>query len=124
MSRYIGAKGEAAVAAFLKRRFYKILSRNYKCYWGEIDIIAKKGKYICFVEVKTRSENSIGRPAEAVTNAKQAKIIKSAYSYLKKNNFTLMSRFDVAEVYVKNNKFKIDYIKNAYELNQDNYNYH
>ena len=120
-SNNIGYKGETAVEKYLRRRFYRILERNYKCHWGEIDIIAQKGKHICFIEVKTRGENSIGRPAEFVTEDKQFKVIKSAYAYLKKNPSKLMARFDVAEVYVIGNKFKIDYIDNAFDVNDKNY---
>ena len=120
----IGFKGEKAVVRYLRLRFYKILKRNYSTRWGELDIIAKNRKYLCFVEVKTRSENSYGSPAEYVDNYKQNRIIKTAYSYLKHNPTMLMPRFDIAEVYHINGKFKINYIKNAFMVTEENYHNH
>lgn len=117
----IGICGEKAVKKYLRRRFYKIIECNYKCFWGEIDIVAKRGKYICFIEVKTRGKNAFGRPADAVTNLKQEKIIKSAYSFLHKYECNSMARFDIAEVFADNGKFKIVYIKNAFDLNENNF---
>ena len=106
---------------YLKLRLYKILKRNYNTRYGELDIIAKNRKYLCFVEVKTRSANSYGSPAEYVDKYKQNRIIKTAYLYLKYNPTNLMPRFDIAEVYHDNGKFKINYIKNAFMLTEDNY---
>ena len=121
--RKTGDIGEKAVVGYLKRRFYSIIDRNFNCRWGELDIVAKRGKYICFVEVKTRGENSYGRPANAVDKFKQSKLIKCAYFYLKSSGefYHLMPRFDVAEVYLTNNKISINYISNAFELNEENY---
>lgn len=119
----IGDIGERAVSRYLRFRFYKIIARNYNCRWGELDIVAKRGKCLCFIEVKTRGEGSFGRPADAVDRVKQAKIIKSAYYFLKKNQYysEFMRRFDVAEVYINDNKVKINYIQNAFEQNEENY---
>ena len=120
-TKEIGKKGERAVALYLKLRLYKILKRNYNTRYGELDIIAKNRKYLCFVEVKTRSVKSYGSPAEYVDKYKQNRIIKTAYSYLKYNPTNLMPRFDIAEVYHDNGKFKINYIKNAFMLTEDNF---
>ncbi len=123
-TKEIGIKGEKAVALYLKLRFYKILKRNFTTRYGELDIIAKNHKYLCFVEVKTRSENSYGSPAEYVDKYKQNRLIKTAYSYLKRNPTKLMPRFDIAEVYHGNGKFKINYIKNAFMVTEENYHNH
>ena len=120
----IGLKGEKAAALYLKLRFYKILKRNFTTRYGELDIIAKNYKYLCFVEVKTRSNNSYGSPAEYVDKHKQNRLIKTAYSYLKRNPTKLMPRFDIAEVYHHNGKFKINYIKNAFMVTEENYHNH
>ncbi len=120
-NKEIGAKGEKAVSNYLKRRFYRIIKRNYNTSYGELDIIACNFRYLCFVEVKTRSENSFGSPAEYVDNYKQNRLIKTAYSYLKRNPTKLMPRFDIAEVYHNNGKFRINYIKNAFIVTEDNY---
>ena len=96
----IGVKGESFAVKYLKEQKYKILQRNFSCSFGEIDIVAKDGDYIVFVEVKSRSGNCFGMPREAVTISKQKTIIRCASLWLSKNNCTGMSvRFDVAEVY-------------------------
>lgn len=119
----IGDIGERAVARYLRFRLYKIIVRNFDCRWGELDIVAKRGKYLCFVEVKTRGSGSLGRPADAVDRVKQSKIIKSAYYFLRQKQYLAqnMCRFDVAEVYINNNKAKINYIKNAFEQTENNF---
>lgn len=123
VKRKTGDRGERAVVRFLKRRFYSIIERNFSCRWGELDIIARRGRYICFIEVKTRGENSFGRPADAVDKFKQSKIIKAAYFFLKQSGeySSCMPRFDVAEVYIIDDKIKINYIDNAFDLNEENY---
>lgn len=96
-----GLSGEDAAVAYLEQKGYKIERRNYRCYCGEIDIIASKGITLVFVEVKTRSNDLYGRPAEAVTYGKQQKIRRSAESYLnmthRLQNMPPLS-FDVIEV--------------------------
>ena len=67
----IGDIGEKYVAKFLKKNKYKILERNYRKNYGEIDIIAANQEYIIFVEVKTRHKNSMTQPADAVDKRKQ-----------------------------------------------------
>ena len=69
----LGKKGERAAAAFLDRRGYEILERNYVCFAGEADIIAMDGEVLVFVEVKTRKDNQRGFPSEAVTKNKREK---------------------------------------------------
>ena len=84
------------------------------------DIIARRGRYLCFVEVKTRSKNAMGEPSRYVTFQKQRKIIKTASAFLCGNNFELMPRFDVAEVSKSGLLFKVHYIKNAFCVNEHN----
>lgn len=66
-----GKLGELAAGRYLRENGYEIITANYRCRLGEIDIIAKQNKYICFVEVKTRSENYKYAPADAVTFLKE-----------------------------------------------------
>ncbi len=114
----IGRKGEEAAVNLLKRRGYKIIEQNYKNKLGEIDIIAKDKKTLCFIEVKTRTNLKFGYPQEAVTAAKQKKINKVALSYLKQYNlFNIPARFDIVSVVSNNqNKFDIEIIKDAFSL--------
>ena len=111
----VGNFGEDFTAKFLKKNKYKILKKNYSCKYGEIDIIACNKQYILFVEVKTRGENYIFTPSEAVTKSKQMKILKTAVYYLNHNDINLQPRFDVCEVFVSpNKKPEINYIENAF----------
>ena len=70
MSRAEGVWGEAQIANYLRRRRYELLAHSYHCRFGEIDLIARKGGVLCFVEVKTRSNLACGLPREYVTAAK------------------------------------------------------
>lgn len=111
-----GTYGELQVGRYLRENGYTILSANYRCRMGEIDIIAAEKKHICFVEVKTRGENSMLKPSDAVDYGKRKKIVLTAEFYLSHNKTTLQPRFDIAEVYLKDDKVKeINYIKNAYD---------
>lgn len=98
--RSFGAEGERIAVKDLMRKGYRILATNYRVgRLGEIDIIARQGEYICFVEVKTRSNTFFGMPAEAVTRKKQENIRKIASVYI--NQFKLHNcnvRFDIVEI--------------------------
>ena len=112
----IGKTGEKLAAKYLEKSNYKIIKQNFRCKQGEIDIIAidEHGieKEIVFVEVKTRTNLGFGRPAEAVDEIKRKHIVKTAKYFLYSNNIKEESvRFDVIEVFLNNNKYKIDHIK-------------
>ncbi len=115
LKRVKGDEGELYTQKWLRRHRYKITDTNYSCRFGEIDIIAQKGEYICFVEVKTRSSNSMDRPAAAVDYHKQRRIITTAGHFLMSFDGGLQPRFDVAEVILDNGKVKeFNYIENAF----------
>lgn len=82
-NRQLGQIGEDAAAEILIRAGYKILCRNYRCKYGEVDIIAARGTQVCFIEVKTRRNRNYGRPCEAVDHTKQQHIKRAAVCYLK-----------------------------------------
>ena len=113
-----GNLGEDYVAKFLKRNKFRIIARNHRNKYSEIDIIAEDKEYIVFVEVKTRTGEGITRPADAVNYRKQQMILRAAKYYLSyTNQSSKQPRFDVAEVYLseKNNKpYKLNYIPNAF----------
>jgi len=112
-----GKTGEIQAAKFLKQNGYKILERNYRKTYGEIDIIAKHGENIAFVEVKTRKSDSYGTPSEFVTLSKQKKIIKTAYTYIQEHDLDAEFTFDIIEVYLEGKKTKgINHIKNAFYI--------
>ena len=98
--RSFGSLGEKLAVEYLKSGGYSIITTNYRSgKLGEIDIIAGFNEYICFIEVKTRTNTAFGTPAEAVNSRKQANIKKLAWTYLKLNKLTEMPlRFDIIEV--------------------------
>ena len=112
----IGKRGELAVARYLREHGYTVLTANYRCRFGEIDIIAENGQYIIFVEVKTRREGSISSPLEAVTSAKRRKIVRTAQMYLLENPSGLQPRFDVCAVIRKRDgRMEADYLPDAFD---------
>ena len=97
--RAFGGQGEADARSFLEQKGAKILEMNYRRPTGEIDIIARKGRTILFVEVKRRSSLRYGRPAEAVDRAKRGHILRTAALYLQENRLAdAPVRFDVIEI--------------------------
>lgn len=98
-NKIIGNSGEDAACEYIKKQGYKIVSRNTVNKLGEIDIIAQNRGCLVFIEVKTRTSDKFGTPAEAVTYYKKQKIIKTAEVYLMQNPTDLDIRFDVIEVY-------------------------
>lgn len=118
MSRASGTWGEAQVAAYLRKNGYQLIAHSYHCRFGEIDLIAKKGKILCFVEVKMRSNLHYGLPREYVTSVKQEKLRKTAAFYLSEKDLDCPVRFDVAEVYSdglhSTESIRIEYLENAF----------
>lgn len=113
-----GKQGEDIACEFLIQNGYRVLDRNWHCRYGEIDIIARKGTYLCFVEVKTRKVQAMVNGAESVGHTKQKKIISSAYCYLENNQSlrTLQPRFDLAQVISSpTTPWVMDYIENAFD---------
>jgi putative endonuclease len=78
-----GRLAEDRAAEYLKNLGYRVLERRWACPLGELDIIASEGETLVFVEVRARSSSAYGFPCETVTRAKQAKVIKTALTYLK-----------------------------------------
>ncbi len=115
LKRVKGDIGEHYTAKWLRRHRYRVTDTNYSCRFGEVDIIATKGDFICFIEVKTRSSDSIDRPASAVGIAKQRRLITTAQHYLASYPCELQPRFDVAEVIADGDAVKdFNYIENAF----------
>ena len=114
--RLTGAWGEAEAARFLRKKGYKLLGMNYRTRMGEVDIIAQKGGFLAFVEVKTRSGAAHGEAKEFVTARKQARVILAAQDWLGKNETELQPRFDVVEVYKRaDGSAEVNHIENAFE---------
>jgi len=119
-TKTLGEKGEDIAAVFLEKKGYNILFRNYKCSFGEIDIIAKHKKILSFIEVKTRSTKKYGLPQEAVTAVKQTKISRVALEFIQRYKMeNRAARFDVVSVQYFNDGYEVDLIENAFELTVD-----
>lgn len=116
--RETGDWGEKVAAEYLQKQGYRILTTNFRCKIGEIDIIAKDQEYIVFIEVKYRKDLSHGLPREAVTYYKQRTIIKVAMWYLKqKHLYDCSCRFDVIEILGGPTGLTISLIKDAFRIN-------
>ncbi len=103
------------MAKLLRKKGFTVVEQNYRCRFGEIDIIAQNRQYIVFVEVKTRNSDSFFHPFEAVTPAKQRKILLTAGMYLEQHHISLQPRFDAAAVITENGKIvKTEYLENCF----------
>lgn len=112
-----GAKGEAAAAAYLARKGYRILERNYRCPLGEIDLIAVDGGEIVFIEVRTRSSHAYGTPQESVDGRKQVRLRRLGAYYLAARGLAGRAcRFDVVAVMLDSQErvTSIEVIKGAF----------
>jgi len=108
-----GKMGEDLCAKYLRDNGYVILKRNFRSRSGEIDIIAKRGSHLSFVEVKTRKNTNFGHPCDAVDYHKQQKIISTARTFLVSYTDYEDISFDVCEVYT--DERCINYIQGAFE---------
>ena len=95
----LGPWGETLAAEYLKKKRYQIIERNYRSRFGEIDLIAKTGGFLVFVEVKLRKDSQFAEAKEFVDFRKQQKLITTAMRYLQWHESDLQPRFDVIENY-------------------------
>ena len=113
-----GAWGEALAAQFLQKKHYKIVATNYRCRFGEIDIVAANRKYLLFVEVKLRKSAKFAQAAEFVDSFKQERLRTTAELYLSENPTELQPRFDVIEIYapegINTKKPVINHLEDAF----------
>ncbi len=112
----LGKEGEELAVRFLKKKGYRVIEKNYRTPFGEIDIIAKDKDAIVFIEVKTREGTDFGQPFEAVNIHKRQKIAKVALSYLKRFKEEPRCRFDVVSILYKGKNAEIELLKDAFEV--------
>ncbi len=113
----VGRSGEDIAVAFLRKKRYTILCRNYRTRFGEIDIIASKKKVISFVEVRTRRSRAFGTAQESIGPRKQQRLSRAALDYIQRHRLENASaRFDVIAVNATAEGNEIDFIENAFEL--------
>ena len=112
-----GKQGEDLAAAHLTEAGYRIVERNYRCVFGEVDIVAEDGETLVFVEVKSRRSDAYGDPQLAVGHEKQRKISRIAMNYLSERGLEgRPARFDIVAVKLRPSNNAIELIRNAFEL--------
>lgn len=111
----LGLHGEDLVCRELERRGYALLTRRYRTRLGELDIVARHGAWLVFIEVKARNDSSFGDPADAVTLQKQRRLVVMAEDYLARNKCgDLPCRFDVAAVDMRDEPPRITVFEDAF----------
>lgn len=93
-----GRAGEDYAAGWLTRQGYRILARNWRSHWGEVDIIAQKGETVAFVEVKARRPGAMVSPLAAVDARKRRRLLMTARAWLAMTGSPLQPRMDLAAV--------------------------
>lgn len=113
--RQVGGAYEKAAAEYLTGQGFRILEQNFYSRYGEVDIIAKDGRYLVFIEVKYRKDDSCGSPLEAVTARKQKRICRTALYYCTKKGYgdRTPCRFDVVAI---EGECEVIHIKNAFDF--------
>ena len=116
--RTVGANFESLTCDYLSENGAEIIERNFRCKQGEIDIIARDGKYLCFAEVKFRSGDRYGSGLDAVDFKKQKKICRVAkfYLYSKYKSFEIPVRMDVIAISLNGDIYEFNWIKNAFDF--------
>ena len=113
----VGREGEALAANFLQQKGYEIVDRNWRYGPKEIDIVARDGDTMVFVEVKTRSTLAFELPQEAVTKKKMKNLVEAADAYMIQNNIDLEGRFDIVAVLNGNPLKVIEHLEGAWQAN-------
>ena len=109
-----GKLGEELAVDYLTGKGYEILERNWRNIHKEIDIIAKDGKFLVIVEVKTRQTDEYGEPDIAVTRKKQRMLIAAANAYITRNKLDVETRFDIISIILKDSEPVIEHIEDAF----------
>jgi len=110
-----GADAERRVARYLRRAGYRILSRNWRCRTGELDLVVDRGPLLVFVEVRSVSTAFLESPTESVSAPKQARVGRAAEAWLQAHPRTIDGvRFDVVGVRWCRGRVSIDHIENAF----------
>jgi putative endonuclease len=113
----LGKRGEDLACAELEKRGYVIVDRRFRTRCGEIDIVARDGGVLVFVEVKARSGSNFGTPLESVTWQKQQRLSRMAASYLCVNRLTSVAcRFDVVSILEQQGTPTIELVKGAFDM--------
>ena len=108
-----GVEAEDRAAAYLEARGLRLVARNYRCRFGEIDLVMREGKTLVFVEVRRRSSTTFGGAAASITAAKRDRIVSAARHYLAGRSALPPCRFDA--VLIEGEPPRVTWIRNAFE---------
>ena len=110
----LGKQGEHLARKFLEEKGFQILDTNWRHEKDEIDIVAMDNDELVIVEVKTRSTDYFGEPADSVGYKKERFLIRATEAYLEEKDLDIDSRFDIVSIVLNNSEKKIDHIKDAF----------
>jgi len=111
----LGADGEAAAERWLRDRGFEIVGTGFRVRCGELDIVAREGRVVVFVEVKTRTSDAFGSPAESVTRVKRARIARAASVFLLQAGWADRTcRFDVLSVAPVGSGWRVSHLRDAF----------
>lgn len=111
----LGARGEEIAVRHLMSKSYTILEKNWRRRRLEVDIIARSGNELIIAEVKTRMEDFLSPPAEAVNRRKQESLVRAANAYINKTGLNLEVRFDIITViFTRSDEYTLCHIENAF----------
>ena len=108
-----GSEAEQLAAAFLQQHGLEVVARNYRCRFGEIDLIARDGETLVFVEVRMRTSDRFGGAAASITAAKRGKLVRAARHYLAGNSRAPACRFDALLFHGSGRE--VEWLKNAFD---------
>ena len=109
----VGVQAEQLAAVFLQQQGLQLVEQNYRCRYGEIDLILREQKTLVFVEVRLRKNEQFGGAAASITTHKQTKLLSTARHYLSGNSHPPQCRFDVV-LLSSLDASKVEWIKNAF----------
>ena len=118
-SNLLGAWGESLAADYMRKKRYRLLGTNYRCRFGELDLICQNRQYLVFVEVKLRKSDRFGTAGEFVGTEKQERLRAAAELWLQQYPTDLQPRFDVIEIYapqgMETEKPVINHLEDAFQ---------
>ncbi len=111
----LGSRGEELATKYIEQKGYRLLARNYSTPYGELDIVAKEGKTLVFIEVKTRSSGRYGTGVEAISHWKERHLVTAAQIFCKRYHLEQVDcRFDVISIFYAGSAYRLHHIENAF----------
>lgn len=110
-----GRRAEDRALAFLQEQGLRLVERNYRCRYGEVDLIMEEGATLVFVEVRYRASQKFGGALESVDCRKQAKLLTTATCFLQERRCDRPARFDVAALSPAAGGFEVRWVRDAFQ---------